>query len=205
MAYTPINWQTGDTITADKLNRCDNGWGVSAGETTVLFSGTVTTEGNGPAFCSLGIELTAQTILVTLDGVEYECQLTDGLYGDMNFTDPPFAIDQYEGNFVTATASTHTIKIETLGAASIEVSQDFVSAVAFHATVGTTTFQEIDDALAAGRLVAIFSSSGSVCELVGSTDKTEAPFKVNAVNVTSDGVSVSTYTATTASSPIEAY
>lgn len=26
MSYTPINWQTGDTITAEKLNKMDNGW-----------------------------------------------------------------------------------------------------------------------------------------------------------------------------------
>lgn len=39
MIYTPINWQNGDTITAEKMNKMDNGWGIGEVE---LFSETVT-------------------------------------------------------------------------------------------------------------------------------------------------------------------
>ena len=43
MSYTPINWQTGDIITAEKMNKMDNGWSVES-SSQQLFSETVTTE-----------------------------------------------------------------------------------------------------------------------------------------------------------------
>ena len=33
MAYTPTNWQTGDTITAEKLNKLENGVASGGGIT----------------------------------------------------------------------------------------------------------------------------------------------------------------------------
>ena len=212
MAYTPINWQTGDTITAQKLNRCDNGWGVGGGSRTLILEETVTTEGGGPAFAALAYstEFTFPAIVVTLNGTEYECAYDAELfgYGDIDFQAYPFVIDSYNGwnELVTAEEGTYSLKVETAAAQTIEVSQGFVNAVAFHATVGTTTFQEIDDALAAGRLVVISDSGsfGSACQLVCSADKTAVPLSVYAVNVTSNGVSANTYFAASASSPITA-
>ena len=212
MAYTPINWATGDTITADKLNRCDNGWGVGGGSRTLILEETVTTEGAGPALAALAYssEITVPAIVVTLNGTEYECAYDAEIfgYGDRYFQTYPFVIDQYNGypELATPEAGTYSLKVETAAAQTIEVSQGFVNAVAFHATVGTTTFQEIDDALAAGRLVVVSDSGsfGSACQLVCSADKTSVPLHVNAVNVTSNGVSANSYLAASASSPIMA-
>lgn len=218
MAYTPINWQTGDTITADKLNRCDNGWGY---ENTLLFSETVTTvagQYGNEAQLAYSQIISDDEIVVTFDGTDYVCQNREtstpnsnffgGIdsSGNYDFSTYPFAIVSVlgPGNIVaTETAGTHAI---AAGTQSFDVSNSFVNAVAFHAIVGTTTFQEIDDALAAGRLVvvSVSGSFGSGCLLVCSTDKTGVPLEVNAVNATSEGVSAITYLASSASSPIVA-
>ena len=213
MAYTPINWQTGDTITAEKLNKMDNGWSATSGSSSVLLNETVTTEGSGPAFGTLtySSQINAPSIVVTLNGVEYTCQYDADIngYGDMSFSDFPFVIDYYDGSneLVTPSAGTYTLQIETAAVATIEVSQGFVSAVALHAVIGTTTFQEVDDALAAGRLVVISESTsgGSLCQVVCATDKTVDPLEVYALSVTYSGASTATYLASSASSPIEAY
>lgn len=125
MAYTPINWQTGDTITAEKLNRCDNGWGV---ESTQLFSETVTTADDGEGFnvgtLAYASTIDADTLAVTFDGTDYECNRIDAFgshfYGGFNngpdFTEYPFFIDvEPEGNMLyTQTAGTHTVTAVTL-------------------------------------------------------------------------------------------
>ena len=40
MSYTPTNWQTGDVITAEKLNKLENGVSSASGEEifTVTFT-----------------------------------------------------------------------------------------------------------------------------------------------------------------------
>ena len=78
MAYTPINWQTGDTITAAKLNRCDNGWGY---ESTEILSETVTTAdtysgGYGVGELAYSQFINSPTIVVTFDGTDYTCPNT---------------------------------------------------------------------------------------------------------------------------------
>ena len=101
MAYTPINWQTGDTITADKLNRCDNGWRV---ESTQLFSETVTTEAGeygNEGMLTYSSQVSSPTITVTFDGTNYQCSVVkmgEGYgYGgvssgwEYDFTTYPFA------------------------------------------------------------------------------------------------------------------
>ena len=77
MAYTPINWQTGDTITAEKLNRCDNGWGAST-TTNELYSGsmTVSAGGDGGAVIQAAIAeqlSNASQAVITIDGTSYTC------------------------------------------------------------------------------------------------------------------------------------
>lgn len=165
MAYTPINWQTGGTITADKLNRCDNGWGV---ENTQLFSETVTTEDDGDGnYAALAYDgnIDADTITVTFDGTEYVCPRIDAFgqyfYGGFNqgpdFTTYPFFIASGGGNDVyTETAGEHTI---AAAVSVIESGTDFSAAVnsvadipVFPLVIGTTTWQEAYDAMAAGRM-----------------------------------------------------
>lgn len=140
MAYTPINWQTGDTITAEKMNKMDNGWGV---ENTQLFSETATTEASeygNEAVLTYSQLINAETITVTLDGNTYTCQriqMSEGYgYGGVNssweydFSQYPFAIvsDNGENIFATQTAGTHTVSaiVET-----VEVSDEFGKARGF--------------------------------------------------------------------------
>lgn len=141
MAYTPINWQTGDTITADKLNRCDNGWGY---ESTQLFSETVTTsqapfgvEGS----LSYSGQVTSPSITVTFEGTDYQCSAVqiaeaEGYgYGgvtsewEYDFTTYPFALvfSPSEGNVLTTqTAGTYTVAVS---GQSIAISDNFNAAV----------------------------------------------------------------------------
>lgn len=213
MAYTPVNWQTGETISAARLNKMDNGWGISVGTRTTICEETIQTVGEGTAFgeFTYSTEIEEPSIIVTLNGVEYECQYnTDILgYGDINFVNYPFVIDYYEGvnEIVTPQAGTYSVKIESVTPSTVEVSQDFASAVAFHAEVGKTTFQEIDDAIALGRIVIITHSDeyGSGIQYVTSTDKTSSPLSVRALNSSDGTVNAQTYLASSANSPIESY
>ena len=138
MAYTPINWQTGDTITAAKLNRCDNGW---AAERTQLFSETVTTvdDGSGMYVATLAYsgDIYAATIIVTYDSTEYTCpSIGLGEYGapysgsGCDFSEFPFNLYTSGGHttFTTKTAGTHTIAAST---ESIEKSKNFSKAVGY--------------------------------------------------------------------------
>lgn len=140
MAYTPINWQTGDTITAEKMNKMDNGWGV---ESTQLFSETATTETLESGFNagslyyrSVGI-IDADIIIVTFDGVDYTCNRIDiyneHFYGGFTpqgpaFTEYPFALESAAGicTLYTQTAGTYTIAVQT---PQLQTSTDFSTAV----------------------------------------------------------------------------
>lgn len=165
MAYTPINWQTGDTITADKLNKMDNGWGY---ENTQLFSETVTTEsgiGGAEGAFEYSAQITADTIIVTFGGTTYTCNAvvdgSDRIYGDYDFAAAPFVIvsTEAEGNFLTTPeVGTYTVEISTL---SIEVGSQFVNAVnsaipelipPFRLVIDETTISEFNEARVNGRL-----------------------------------------------------
>lgn len=145
MAYTPINWQTGDTITADKLNKMDNGWGV---ESTQLFSETVTTSGSGMYRATLAYSDTidAASITVTFDGTEYTCSRIDAFggyyYGGFTeqgptFTEYPFTImyRNAASAVFTETASTHTIAV---AAPTLQTSSDFDAARGWSYDAGGT-------------------------------------------------------------------
>lgn len=174
MAYTPINWQTGDTITAAKLNRCDNGWAV---ESTQLFSETVTTAGQGElysaAFAYQTGPIDGDAITVTFGGTDYECVRIDafggyyyggfGEYGP-DFTDYPFCIssDMRSGNMIyTASAGTYTVSASVDG---VECGAGFTTAVSsvneqlgvmipLKLIVNETTENEAITALESDRLV----------------------------------------------------
>lgn len=209
MSYTPINWQNGDTITAEKMNKMDNGWGVSGGERTLICNETVATESQPPygavGTFSYSSEINEPQIIVTFDGVEYTCLYNIDIngYGSDDYSVFPFYIDYYDGanEIWTSTAGSYNVKIEEVSAPSVEVSQNFVSAVALQATLNETTYQEIVDALDAGRIVVIKNGNGAM-EFVGGTDSLSTPLEVYAINVNSGDVNVSTYVATSASSPI---
>lgn len=172
MTYTPINWQTGDTITAEKLNKMDNGWG---GENTQLFSETVTTAGSSMYKATLAYSVTidADSITVTFDSTEYTCSRIDAsggyYYGGFStsgpdFTNYPFAIESINGvnKVYTETASTHTIAV---AAPALQTSSNFDAAVmlagVFEVVSGTTTFQEACDAFKSGKHVYVVDSSSS--------------------------------------------
>lgn len=172
MAYTPINWQTGDTITAEKLNKMDNGWGV---DSTELFSETVTTADEGGMNSGSLVYsqlINADTITVTFDGTDYTCNATDmgnGIYGyggvaatGPDFTNYPFAlfsmVNVGAGNeMYTETASTHTVAVSV---SSLQTSANFAKAASaaiggafYPLVIGTTTWSQVVDAMGAGKLV----------------------------------------------------
>ena len=165
MAYTPINWQTGDTITAEKMNKMDNGWSVDSSQ---LFSETVTTAGSGVYRATLSYVATAeppQTLIINFDGTDYTCQNQGGyMYGSTteDFSDGiPFAIAFGESatTLYTETAGTHTI---SAGAVSVETSNNFSVAVnncvdssmiPLLCVDGVTTYDEAQTASNNGRLL----------------------------------------------------
>ena len=171
MAYTPINWQTGDTITADKLNRCDNGWGY---ESTQLFSETVTTEADGDvAFGELSYRGTSTPdhLTITFDGTAYQCTFIDDAYGNQDGTwaDYPFSLSvdgfAHEWSLVTPTAGTYTVSAsmsEVVTSAGFDTAVKSVvdaDAIPLKCVSGTTTRAEMVAAESAGRLM-YFTSGG---------------------------------------------
>lgn len=163
MSYTPINWTTGDVITAAKLNKMDNGWSVSTATSTLCNESVTTADDDGLNVGQLSISsITASNISVTYDSATYQCAKDgDGGYGDdVNFTfsDYPFRIES-DGFIITETSGTHSVKIEAT-ATTVEASNDFQTAVKsvyngdiFIATANQTTWQQIYDAMTAGKAV----------------------------------------------------
>lgn len=176
MAYTPINWQNGDTITAEKMNKMDNGWSVESAFSQ-FFSETVTTaemQGLYAATLAYATQITADTLTVIVNGTEYTCSKfrDEDNFGPCNyyggfgsngpdFTTYPFFIrtgDDGTNMFVTTAEGTYTV---VAGAVSetIEVSDNFaevvstVSVFSITDTSGTLnkTFAEIRDAFLAGK------------------------------------------------------
>jgi hypothetical protein len=139
MAYTPINWQTGDTITAEKLNKMDNGWGI---QNTQLFSETVTTvagDFGNSATLAYSDWIRNDTIIINFDGTDYTCDkitLSDTIYGyggagskALDFTEYPFALVSVRNGsntLYTETAGTHTISVAAPG---MQTSDNFRAAV----------------------------------------------------------------------------
>ena len=150
MAYTPIGWQTGDTITAEKMNKMDNGWGVQTSG-GVLFNETVTTvDDGGIAWGELQYseQITADTVTITFNNVEYVCNRVESdpgvfAYGglvdaDIDFSTFPFVIfsDPSANEIATENAGAFTIKAEAT-TSTIEVSDSFSQAC--NACVDTST------------------------------------------------------------------
>lgn len=175
MAYTPINWQTGDTITAEKMNKMDNGWGTVTTQ-QAYFDGTVTTSGErNEGYFTADAQFDASTIIVTFNGDEYECKNigddTHPEYGatfntssmSIDFTTFPFNVFCSTGaNYIltTETAGTYSIKIE-VPEKKTEVSDAFKEAVDLCVDVprilkcveGVTTIEEVKAFLNDGGIV----------------------------------------------------
>ena len=195
MAYTPINWQTGDTITAEKMNKMDNGWGV---QNTQLFSETVTTVDTGQGFSAGALTystlISASTLVVTLNGTDYICPRIDsggsyfygGFDGAPDFTDYPFIIYSTSGlnQLITQTAGTYTVSAKV---DDLEVSDQFVTAVKKANPViapmlcvdGATTFDEMQQAREDNRLLYFYSYGD--CHFISGFSGIESETAVSAI------------------------
>lgn len=210
MAYTPINWQTGDTITAEKLNRCDNGWSVAREQ---YFSETVTTVYNGDFNLSMGVleytgALNADVIVFEFEGTTYSVpgvQMDEitYMYGTFtefgpDFSEFPFLIQSslydtsypdegYENMVVTENPGSYAMSA-TNASDTVEVSQNFAAAVnaaappPMRCVSGVTTMDEMDAARTAGRMM--YTYYGGVCYFVHSFVLT--PDSTRAVRVIPD-------------------
>ena len=187
MAYTPINWQTGDVITAEKLNKMDNDWGV---QNTPLFNETVTTaelnEGEGiyGGVLTYSQLIDADTITVTFDGTDYSCNRIDAFdnhyYGGFTESGPDFSVYPF---LIESNADVNTIYTETAGTYTVSASSDtvvcgdnFTSAVqsiagVFYITATwdetgrgyslDKTYEQIEAEYNSGKLCRIISSNNS--------------------------------------------
>lgn len=212
MAYTPINWQTGDTITAEKMNKMDNGWGVSS---TQLFSETVTTvvgegESNASAEFAYSQQITADTITVSFNGTDYHCNRIDGpmgftYYGGYNFpsadwSEYPFYLESVpimggRNALHTETAGTYTVAVNT---ENTEVSDNFSGAVnqcvdtstlPMLCVSGVTTETEMETAQQGGKLLYFkYSNNTYIITGVDSGDIWFMPSNSSIVPTFIDGV-----------------
>lgn len=198
MAYTPINWQTGDTITAEKLNRCDNGWAVESSSQTYFTETVTTVDEDGTAWgdFSYSTYIVAETTTITFDGTDYVCTRQQGdnttsAYGGysegaLDFTDYPFAFfsDQGANYIATSTGGTHTVSVAGTSS-SIETSALFETAVnsvvnepstvPMKCATMVTTYQEMLAARDAGRLMYIYLSRKN-CVLINSVPDDQSGF-----------------------------
>lgn len=225
MSYTPIGWQTGDTITAEKLNKMDPGWSAAMAQ---LFSETVTTvagEFGNEAELAYGEFIEAPSIIVSFNGTDYECERIVGsdpgtyFYGGFSsgapdFTDYPFFIysDGYGNtNLVyTETAGTYTVAVS---AVSVETSQNFAAAVGkatpnplFHVIPDETTWQEVYDAVNAGKLAYILETDVyplvmQFVSWVGESD--HGDFVVATINYTGSAVGTAIFSASSEDGVLE--
>ena len=225
MTYTPINWQTGDTITAEKMNKMDNGWAVESSSQT-YFSETVTTAvdpeyPDEPAFgeLSYSTQLTADTVVVTFGGTDYTCQRMDGdpgsyVYGgwsddSIDFSTIPFCIFSEDGYNNVATETGGTYAISAAGTSqTIETSEQFREAVdsfvdtstmPMECVSGTTTRSEMTDAYSAGRIL-FFKPYENLLAIrfitdIASNTVTFIPTSSNINVAFNDGVFIVTHTA----------
>lgn len=172
MAYTPVNWQTGDTITAERLNKMDNGWAVESNTTVYIDNASVTTSDNGEGACvgptPYASAITDDSITVVFDGTTYTCPRGQFGYGAVengpvaDFTSYPFGlIPLGPVLLLTATAGTYTLTVSA-STQSVEVSEDFGKAVEscvdtstmpMECVSGTTTIAEMSAAYGAGRIL----------------------------------------------------
>lgn len=198
MSYTPIGWQTGDTITAEKMNKMDNGWGVAT-TSTQLFSETVTTEdqdGMIVGALNYATQITADSIIVTFDGTDYMVSKTEP-FEDMtsygtdsqsgpDFTTYPFYIlSSEESNLIYTEAEGSYTVVASVPSTTVSISENFqkatIAGAIFNIILGTTTFQEVLDAMKAGKIVqrVYASSNGAEVSIALTVNLAASPLVVN--------------------------
>lgn len=217
MAYTPIGWQTGDTITAELMNKMDNGWSVETTSTTP-FDGSVTTTGEGGYFAALTLteELSTtvgDTAIITFNGTSYTCTCLDvgcPAYGAPvgDFSTYPFNLF-HDGVWIIATesAGTYTLKIEAVSE-TVEVSDDFATAsqtavadvLPLNIEFGTTTWQEVYDAMETGQIVFVYKNGRTEPVIYANS----SGYSIICLSYSSGNLTTSTYCAypSSADSPI---
>lgn len=198
MSYTPINWQTGDVITAPKLNKMDNGWEIGNAQ---LFSELVTTAESSGLFGALlayeGI-INYSTITVTFNNNEYICEriVQDGFYyyggfspSGPDFSEYPFAIQSSEnGTNMIFTSTAGTFSVSAM-ANVVNISDDFRDAVnesigfqtplPFLCIPHHTTYAEMILAVASGRLLYFYDAN--ICHFITSFEGVQGNDSVKAV------------------------
>lgn len=211
MAYEKQTWVNGDVITAEKLNHMEDGiaeggdcdCGFECTETMqTLFNETVTTiEGEDDSSATLAYSqaITADTLIVTFDGVEYTCPANDAgvatVYGGYSptgtdFSEFPFAIAsipnsvQLINRLFTETAGEHTVKVEST-TKTVTTTPCFEQAVLQVAGGGDAGYEctETTDELFE-ETVTTSGSSPSPMAILASTERITA----NTLTITFDGV-----------------
>lgn len=178
--YEPTVWATGDVVTAEKLNKLENGvasGGVYTESETVRFSGEVTTaESYGDFMASLpGCDLSdaPDQITVVFDGTEYTVNATladdivcYGVYSEesgVDFSQYPFFINAFTETsrtvFSTETAGTHSVVIKSV---TKTVNSELQAVLPLRAVVGTTTLAELEEAWGSGRLVYCIENGANI-------------------------------------------
>ena len=172
MAYTPINWQTGDTITAEKMNKMDNGWSVSSSSVTYIDNASVTTTDTGEGAAAgptpYMSEIADDSITVVFNGTTYICAKGGVGYGAVengpvaDFTTYPFGLVPLGPVLLlTETAGTYTITVSA-SSTSVETSDAFSTAVEsvvdtstmpMLCVSGETTHDDMAGAIANGRIL----------------------------------------------------
>lgn len=162
MAYNKQTWNNGDTIIAEKLNHMEDGiagcdCGYEYVETTeILFEevGTTTSQENfntAVAALAYSKEITAASLLVTFNGVEYNLERNDysgtHCYGGVSSTGPDFsnysfviASSVYNGivqnTIMTAEPGTYSIRAMENSVEVTDISLHFKTAVEASASQG---------------------------------------------------------------------
>lgn len=204
MAYTPINWQNGDTITAEKMNKMDNGWGL---QKTQLFSETVTTVSDGALYyaqLAYSDRINVDQLIVVFDNVEYTPPHVKNDMGDIYgeagaqgpvFTNYPFLIlcqhgfgtdEIYFSELYTEAGGSHTISVY---ATSFETSASFQAAVRsviggpvnqpMLCVPGETTYEEMAEAVLQKRLLYFYNST--IAHIITNFSYNASATAVNAV------------------------
>ncbi|MBQ3292118.1 MAG: hypothetical protein IJH43_07065 [Mogibacterium sp.] len=207
MAYTPIGWQTGDTITAEKMNKMDNGWGVFS---TQLFNGSVTVDSGGDAETTINPAAFSATTdaIITVNGTTYNCVGFDD-NGYWTFGSPYDAPSEYPFSFyrsgdtvyfMAKVTGSYTLDFIAVG---YEVGTSFETVVKMIASsllplkivIGSTTWQEVYDAMSAGRIA--FVGSGTAMEFVSRLTE----YSIFCIAASGSNVVQTTYYASDANSP----
>lgn len=212
MTYTPINWQNGDIITAEKMNKMDNGWGS---QIKTVVNETFTPQ-NGELYYETELVynkvINAPVITVVFDNEEYTCELAivngANFYGaefsgeTPDFSVYPFTLISppgYPNVVLTETNDSHTIVVKY---PSIETSSDFNEAVEIGSLLKkintyNCTWQEAHDLVASGNIVYYVKTPDSLTAdvyIVLSMGKTSNNYFMKAIYIGDEGDAIDTLT-----------